>query len=208
MTPEAIAYLCQVDEKLATIIQAVGPCELVPEKKRSPFEGLVRAVANQQLSGKAAATILGRFTDLFPRKKFPAPSDVMELKDEQLTGVGFSRAKAKYIKAIAQGTLNGLVPSLQEAEQLTDDAIVERLTQLPGIGRWSVQMFLMFGLGRPDVLPIHDLGIQSGFRYTYNLRQLPKPERIHKHGERWRPYRTTASWYLWRAVDLAREKKK
>ena len=207
MTPEAIAHLKQADEKLARLIEAAGPCTLAPEKKRTPYEGLVRAVANQQLSGKAAATILGRFVALFGKNKFPTPEQVLSLEDSQLTGVGFSRAKAKYIKGIAQGAVDGLVPGRKEVEQLSDDQIIERLTQLPGIGRWSVEMFLMFGLGRPDVLPIHDLGIQSGFRYVYKLRSLPKPDRILKHSKRWAPHRTTASWYLWRAVDLAKQEK-
>jgi DNA-3-methyladenine glycosylase II len=206
MTPEALAHLCAVDPRLAKVIEAVGECGLVPDAKRSPFESLVRAIANQQLSGKAAATILGRFIALFPGRKFPRPEDVVVLNDSILTGVGFSRAKVSYIKAIAAGAMDGRIPSRKEIQKLSDEEIIERLTELPGIGQWSAQMYLMFSLGRPDVLPIHDLGIQAGFRHVYNLRERPKPERILKAGEKWKPHRTTAAWYLWRAVDLEKLK--
>ncbi|MDA1273599.1 MAG: DNA-3-methyladenine glycosylase [Verrucomicrobia bacterium] len=195
------------DPAFAMLIDQVGPFSLKPEKKRSPFEALVRAVAHQQLNGKAATTILGRFINLFGDAAFPSPKQVEEIEFEELRRIGFSRAKAGYVKAIAQAALTGIVPGRKEIEVLEDEAIIERLTQIKGVGRWSVEMFLMFGLGRPDVLPIHDYGVRNGFAIVYRKRKLPTPAQVQKHGERWRPHRTTAAWYLWRAVDLARETK-
>jgi len=199
--------LTEGDPAFAKLIDQVGPFNLKPEKRRTPFEALVRAVAHQQLNGKAANTILGRFIKLFANGTFPSPKQVEEIEFEELRSIGFSRAKAGYVKAIAQATLNGIVPDRKEIEALEDEAIIERLTQIKGIGRWSVEMFLMFGLGRLDVLPIHDYGVRNGFAIVYRKRELPTPAQLLKHGERWRPHRTTAAWYLWRAVDLARETK-
>jgi len=123
-----------------------------------------------------------------------------------ITRAGFSRAKARYVKEIARVVLEDVVPGRKEIERMVDDEIIERLTQIKGIGTWSVEMFLIFGLGRPDVLPVHDFGIRTGFSLVYKKRKLPEPEQLLKHGHCWRPYRTTAAWYLWRAVDLANGK--
>jgi DNA-3-methyladenine glycosylase II len=202
MNAAAIQHLCAADPILGALIAKVGPCDLKPDRTRSPFQALVQAVAHQQLNGKAANTILTRFKALFPKRRFPLPAQVDAIETDKITGVGFSRAKASYVKGVARAALDGLVPGRHEIEQMTDDEIVARLTQIKGIGRWSVEMFLMFGLGRPDVLPVHDYGIQQGFAIVYGKRKPPKPDQILKHGERWRPYRTTAAWYLWRAVDL------
>jgi DNA-3-methyladenine glycosylase II len=204
---DVISFLCSADVTLGAVIGRVGPCGLAPDRQRTPFQGLVQAVAHQQLNGTAAGTILKRFRGLFAHGRFPTPQEVLELEPMRLTGVGFSRAKASYIQGIARSALDGIVPTRKQIEAMTDDEIVARLTQIKGIGRWSVEMFLIFGLGRPDVLPVHDFGIQSGFKLAYGKRKHPKPEHILKHGERWRPYRTTAAWYLWRAADLANKSK-
>jgi DNA-3-methyladenine glycosylase II len=204
MNTAALNHLSNVDPILRNLIDRVGPCRLRPERRRAPYQSLVRAVAHQQLNGKAARTILSRFIALCPESAFPTPADVQQLPIERLTAVGFSRAKAGYIKAIAQGALDGTLPATRSIARWSDEDIVERLTQIRGVGRWTVEMYLMFTLGRPDVLPVHDFGIRNGFAIVYRKRVLPKPADLLRHGERWRPYRTTASWYLWRAVDLAR----
>ena len=207
MTAEVLQHLSQVDVRLGTLIALVGPCELKPDSRRTPFQALIRAVAHQQLNGKAANMILSRFIALFPGSKFPSPEAVYDVDMGKLTGIGFSRAKASYVKEIARARLDGLLPGRKELKQMGDEEIVERLTQIKGIGRWSVEMFLIFSLGRPDVFPVHDFGVQQGFAIVYNKRKLPKPDQLLKHGEQWRPYRTTAAWYFWRAADLKKSKK-
>ena len=201
MNPAALEHLSNVDPILGALISKVGPCGLKPAKRRSPFQALVQAVAHQQLNGKAAKTILARFISLFPQTRFPSPQEVHNLDLAKLTSVGFSRAKATYVKEIARCALENIVPIRSEIERMPDAEIIQRLTQIKGIGQWSVEMILIFGLGRPDVLPIHDYGIQQGFAKTYKKRKLPKPDQILKYGECWRPHRTTAAWYLWRALD-------
>ncbi len=145
---------------------------------------------------------MGRFHALFPNISHPTAEQVLAVEDLALRGVGFSRPKISYIKDLASKTLSGIVPTHDEVAALDDETLITRLTEIKGIGRWTVEMLLIFKMGRMDVLPIHDLGIQKGFQLTYGKRKLPKPEAIEKYGERWRPYRTIASWYLWRAVDL------
>lgn len=199
---KAASHLAKIDPALGRIIEATGPVTLVPDEVRTPFYALLRAIAHQQLSGKAAETIMGRFHALFPNVLHPAPEQVLAIEDLVLRGVGFSRPKVSYIKDLATKTLAGVVPTHDEVGALDDEALITRLTEIRGIGRWTVEMLLIFKMGRMDVLPIHDLGIQKGFQITYGKRKLPKPETILKYGERWRPYRTIASWYLWRAVDL------
>jgi DNA-3-methyladenine glycosylase II len=203
---KAAAHLSRIDPDLGRVIKATGPVLLVPDEARTPFYALLRAIAHQQLSGRAAETIMGRFHELFPNVPHPAPDQVLALEDTILRGVGFSRPKIKYIKDLAARALAGHVPTHDEIHTLSDEQLIERLTEIKGIGQWTVEMLLIFKLGRMDVLPIHDLGIQKGFMITYRKRRLPKPETILKFGERWRPYRTIASWYLWRAVDLAANK--
>ena len=203
---KAAAHLSKIDPDLGRVIKATGPVLLVPDEARTPFYALLRAIAHQQLSGRAAETIMGRFHDLFPNVPHPTPEQVLAVEDLVLRGVGFSRPKISYIKDLATRALTGAVPTHDEILDLSDEELIERLTAIKGIGRWTVEMLLIFKLGRMDVLPIHDLGIQKGFMITYRKRKLPKPETILKFGERWRPYRTIASWYLWRAVDLAANK--
>ena len=202
MTKAALKHLADVDPVMRRLIRQVGPCRLLPKTKRPPFQTLVVAVANQQLNNKAAATILGRFIKLFPGRRFPRPEDLAKVSDDAIRAAGFSWAKVAAIRDIAAKTLEGVVPTSREVALLSDDEIVERLTQVRGVGRWTVEMLLISQLGRPDVLPADDFGVRTGFRLAYRRRELPKPKELLAHGERWRPYRTTASWYLWRAVEL------
>jgi DNA-3-methyladenine glycosylase II len=202
MTAEAIQHLCDADKVLAGLIKKVGPCGLRPKRRRQPFEALVSAVTHQQLNGTAATTILNRVIALYPGKRFPAPEDLLGTPDERLRAAGLSRAKTAAMKDIADKTIAGVVPSLRAVSKMSDAEIVERLTTVRGVGPWTVEMFLMFTLGRLDVLPVTDYGVRKGFAVTYGLRELPTPKELLAHGERWRPHRTTASWYLWRALEL------
>lgn len=204
---KAARHLTTIDPALGRIIEAAGPVGLVPDAERTPFYALLRAIAHQQLSGKAAETIMGRFHALFPNVAHPSPEQVLGTEDIALRQVGFSRPKISYIKDLANKTLSGIVPTHDEVATLEDEELITRLIEIKGIGRWTVEMLLIFKMGRMDVLPAHDLGIQKGFQLTYGKRKLPRPETILKYGERWRPYRTIASWYLWRAVDLAKNSK-
>lgn len=206
MTPEAHAHLSKADPVLRRLIKQAGPCELKPNRRRSPYEALVRAVAHQQLNGTAAETITGRFLALFPGSRFPAPEDLAAVTDDQIRAAGFSRAKVAAIRDITARARDGTVPTRRVIARWSDDAIVAQLSECRGVGRWTVEMFLMFTLARPDVLPGDDFGVRNGFRLAYGLEAMPTPKSLLEFGERWRPYRTTASWYLWRAVDLARAK--
>jgi len=200
MTPEALRHLSKSDPVLKRVIRAVGPCLLQPQA-RSPFESLVRAVAHQQLHGKAAESILRRFIELFPGRKFPKPAELWAVSDDAIRAAGFSRSKIAAIRDIGEKTLSGVVPGPRAIRNLSDDEIIERLTTVRGVGRWTVEMLLIFQLGRPDVLPADDFGVRNGFRRAYGLPEMPKPKELLQHGDRWRPFRTTASWYLWRAAD-------
>lgn len=204
MSPAALEHLRAQDPVMAGLIARLEPCELKPIPRRSPFESLVRAVAHQQLHGKAADTILKRFIALVPGRRFPRPEDVLKLSEESLRAAGFSRGKIAAIHDIARRTIAGVVPTGRTLSQWSDDEIVERLTQCRGIGRWSVEMLLIFKLARPDVLPVDDFGVRDGFRAAYGRATAPKPKELLEFGERWRPHRTTASWYLWRAADQAK----
>ena len=207
MTPAAHKHLSKRDPVLRRLIREHGKCDLAPEKRRSPFQSLVQAVAHQQLNGTAANTILMRFIKLFPGHRFPKPEDLANVTDEQIRACGFSFAKIKAIRDIAEKTLSGMVPSSREIVKLSDDEIIERLTEVRGVGRWTVEMLLIFQLGREDVLPAADFGVRNGFRIAYKKRELPKPKALLAHGKRWRPHGTTAAWYLWRVADAARKKK-
>lgn len=207
MTPEAHKHLSGRDPVMRLLIREHGRCGLSPETRRPPFQSLVQAVAHQQLHGTAANTILARFKKLFPGRKFPRPEDLAGVTDREIRACGFSFAKIRAIRDIAEKTLSGLVPGPREIAGLSDDEIILRLTQVRGVGRWTVEMLLIFQLGRHDVLPAHDFGVRTGFRHAYNKRALPTPRDILAHGEIWRPFRTTASWYLWRAADALKEKK-
>ena len=205
MSPEAIAHLERTDRVLRRTIKQIGPCKLEPVFKRSPFESLVRAVAHQQLHANAANSILKRFVALFPRKRFPKPADVLAVPESTLRGVGFSHAKVLGIRDIAAKTVEGIVPTATRIRRLDDAEIIERLTQVRGVGRWTVEMLLIFQLGRPDVLPVDDFGVRNGFRVAYKLDKMPTPREVRDYGERWAPHRTTAAWYLWRVADASRK---
>lgn len=204
MHEDAVRHLRRADKVLARVIDRAGPCGLRPERRQSPFEALVEAVAHQQLTGKAAKTILARVKALHPQRRFPTPEDLLGTADEQLRAAGLSRAKVAAVKDIAAKALNGVVPTARSMARMDDAAIIERLIAIRGVGQWTVEMLLIFKLGRLDVLPVADYGVRTGFSFAYRRDDLPKPAELLKHGERWRPYRSIASWYLWRAVEWAR----
>jgi DNA-3-methyladenine glycosylase II len=204
VNPEARRHLSR-DPVMRGLIRAAGPCVIRPQRGRTPFQALVSAIAHQQLTGKAAATILGRFQALYGDGRYPEPGELLETPDEALRSVGFSRAKTAALKDIAARTLDGTIPPRRQLARLADEAVIERLVQVRGVGRWTVEMFLMFTLGRQDVLPVDDYGVRSGFRIAYGRSELPKPRELAEYGLRWAPYRSAAAWYLWRAVDLQRE---
>lgn len=193
------------DPVMLALVRAAGPCDIRPQRGRSPYQSLISSIAHQQLTGRAAATILGRFFALYGEGRYPEPEELLATPDESLRAVGFSRAKAAALRDLASRTLDGTVPPRATLARLPDEAIIERLTAVRGVGRWTVEMFLIFTLGRPDVLPVDDYGVRSGFRIAYRKREIPAPKRLAAFGERWAPYRSTAAWYLWRAVDLHRE---
>ena len=207
MTPAAHKHLSKRDPVLRRLIREHGKCDLVPEKRRPPFQSLVMAVAHQQLNGTAANTILTRFKKLFPGRKFPRPEDLAKVTDEQIRACGFSFAKIKSIRDIAEKTLNGIVPTSRLITKLSDDEIVARLTEVRGVGRWTVEMLLIFQLGRHDVLPADDFGVRTGFRIAYKKREMPTVKELLAFGEKWKPHRTTAAWFLWCAADAAKKKK-
>ena len=194
-----------MDRHLARVIRRVGSFPTKRQKPQHPFASLLQAIVYQQLAGAAAATIFGRVKAL-GASGFPTPEEILLLDETKLRGAGLSRQKIAAVKDLAAKTLDGTVPTLGKLRRMSEEEIHERLIQVRGIGEWSVQMFLMFRLGRPDVLPIHDLGIQKGFQLVYGHKDVPKPQFILEHGERWRPYRSIASWYLWRAADEKRAK--
>jgi DNA-3-methyladenine glycosylase II len=208
MTPEAHKHLSKRDPVLKLLIREHGKCDLVPEKRRSPFQSLVQAVAHQQLNGTAANTILARFKKLFPGKNFPCAEDLANVTDEQIRACGFSFAKIKSIRDIAEKTLNGIVPTSRQIVALSDDEIIARLTEVRGVGRWTVEMLLIFQLARPDVLPADDFGVRTGFRLAYKKREMPTVKELLAFGEKWKPHRTTAAWFLWCAADAPKTAKK
>jgi DNA-3-methyladenine glycosylase II len=207
MRPEILRHLAAADPVMRRIIRLHGDCKLVPETRRSPFQSLVQAIAHQQLNGTAAETILARFKKLFPGRRFPRPEDLAGVTDAQIRACGFSFAKIRAIRDLAEKTLSGLVPDARQIVKLSNEEIILRLTAVRGVGRWTVEMLLVFQLGREDVLPVDDFGVRAGFRHAYRKSEMPKPKELLAHGEKWRPHRTTAAWYLWRAADGAKKKK-
>jgi len=206
MSNEAIQYLSRTDKVLGQLIRKVGACTLVPKKRRSPFETLVRSVAYQQLNGTAAATILGRVQALYPGRRFPTPEDLLATSDERLRGAGLSRAKVAAIKDIAAKTVAGVLPTSPAIARMDNEEILQRLTTVRGVGPWTVEMLLIFTLGRTDVLPVTDYGVRKGFALTYGWKELPAPSELREFGKRWQPHRTTAAWYFWRALELPESK--
>jgi len=199
MSKRAITHLSS-DPVMSGLIGNHGPIRLKP-RRLPPFQSLTQAIIYQQLSGKAAGTILGRFKLLFPGTEFPVPAQVLATPPDRLRAAGLSRPKAAYILDLAQRCSLGLIPSLEDCDPLEDEALIAKFTEIKGIGRWTVEMFLIFNLGRPDVLPVHDLGVRKGFQIAYHKRKLPEPERLADFGSKWAPHRTTAARYLWLAAD-------
>src|SRR5579875_3258402 len=215
-TAEAVRALAAADPKLGRLIERAGPFTLRLPSQQSPFEALLRSILYQQLHGKAAAAIhaklLGSFEHVSGIGKHPIAQQVLECPNEQLRATGLSHNKALAIRDLAAKTVDGTVPSITRIKKMDDDAIIEHLTQVRGVGRWTVEMFLMFRLGRPDVLPVSDYVVRKGFALTFQGLKpeqkvtpdlLPKPEVMERRARKWAPWRSVASWYLWRACDLA-----
>jgi 3-methyladenine DNA glycosylase/8-oxoguanine DNA glycosylase len=192
-------HLMKADPKLNLIIKRVGPCELHAAAPRDAFEALCMSIASQQLSVKAAATIFGRFCDLFPRRK-PTPERVMTLTDDEIRAVGFSRPKVSFIKDLAARVLDGRL-DLKGLKNHPDDEVMQQLVAVKGIGRWTAEIFLMFRLGRPDILPADDLGLMNAVQRAYGLRARPDAKKLRKIGEAWKPHRSVAAWYLWQSLE-------
>lgn len=195
----ATHYLASLDPDWARHIQATGPCLHRATPEREPYEALVRAIAYQQLHARAAEAILCRLLALFPGQPFPAPAQLLALSPEALRGCGFSASKLATLQGIAQASLQGIVPSRDEAQELSDDALIARLVTLRGVGRWTVEMLLIYCLGRSDILPVDDFGVREGYRRLKGLDKAPTPAQMRSLGGAWSPYRTVAAWYLWRA---------
>ena len=200
---EATRHLSSKDEKLATLIAETAQFQTDMDAAQSPYEALMESIAYQSISGKAAATIFARIRALGANGRPPTPEQMLKLGTTTLRKAGLSGAKVLAMKDLAQKTIEGTVPTREQAEKLSDAELIERLDSVRGIGAWTVEMFLIFNLGRPDVLPIHDLGVKKGWSVTYGKKHMPKPKELLAFGERWRPYRTIASWYMWRAFERA-----
>ncbi|MGB8411598.1 MAG: DNA-3-methyladenine glycosylase [Candidatus Binatus sp.] len=196
---KARMHLSKADPVLARIIAEVGALGIQPRRER--FQALVRNIIFQQLAGAAANAIYGRFVGLFPGVEFPSPQQVLAKTDAELRSVGLSEKKALYIKDLAAHVRDGKL-NFHRFHRMTDEEIVAHLTQVKGIGKWTAEIFLMFNLGRPDVMPADDLGVRNAVQRHYRMRQRPNRKRLLKHAERWRPYRTAAAWYLWRSLDI------
>jgi 3-methyladenine DNA glycosylase/8-oxoguanine DNA glycosylase len=210
----ACEHLSRVDRHLAKIIAKSGPCRWQQETTQNIFEALFESIIYQQLNGKVAATITQRVKALFPENTkrlrtrrglvaaFPTPEQILAAPEELLRSAGLSQAKMLAIRDLAAKTVDGTVPPLRQANRMSDEELIERLDTVRGIGRWTVEMLLIFRLGRPDVLPVDDYGVRKGFAKMQKLAELPKPKELLAYGERWRPYRSVASWYMWRAAEM------
>jgi DNA-3-methyladenine glycosylase II len=197
----AHTHIAATDQRLADLISRSRRYNLVPSLSVRPFDALAESIAYQQLNGKAAATIWGRVRALYPRKKYLDPRLVLATPDKKLRAAGLSRSKVAALKDLAAKTIDGTVPPGRVLVKLSDEEIIERLVAVRGIGRWTVEMLLLFDLGRPDVWPVHDYGVRKGFARVFGRRKLPTPKQLMKMGEKWRPYRSVAAWYFWRALD-------
>lgn len=196
---EAAQHLAALDPDWSRHIAAIGPCLHQATPGREPYEALVRAIAYQQLHARAAEAILGRFLALFPADDFPQPEQLLAVSPETLRACGFSASKLVTVQGIAQATLEGLVPTREQALTMADEALIERLVALRGVGRWTVEMLLIYSLGRSDILPVDDFGVREGYRRLKGLETAPTPAQMRSLGGAWRPFRTVAAWYLWRA---------
>jgi 3-methyladenine DNA glycosylase/8-oxoguanine DNA glycosylase len=210
----ACEHLSRVDRQLARIIVKSGACRLQQETTQSIFEALLESIIYQQLNGKVAATITARVKALFPENTkrlrtrrglvagFPTPEQILGASEELLRSAGLSRNKMLAIRDLAAKALDGTVPTVKQAHRMSDDELIERLTAVRGIGRWTVEMLLIFRLGRLDVLPVGDYGVRMGFAKMRKLAELPKAKELAAYGEKWKPHRSVASWYLWRAAEM------
>ena len=199
----AHAHLSRADKRLAALIERIGEFGFKLDECDSVYESLLEAIMHQSIAGKAAQAIFARIKALGSNGNCPTPEQLLRVSKRTLRKCGLSNAKVAAVRDLAQKTIDGIVPTLAQAEKMSDQELVDRMISVRGIGAWTVEMFLIFRLGRPDVLPIHDYGVQKGWALTYRKKNIPKPKELLKFGERWRPYRTVASWYMWRAVHLA-----
>ena len=195
-------HLREVDPLLGAVVERVGDCTMRPEPTQSLFAALARSIVYQQLSGRAAATILGRVHEIFAPRRTITPRDILATTPERLRAAGLSTAKTAALRDLAARTLDGTVPSMAAARRMSDEDLIERLVQIRGVGRWTVEMLLLFRPARPGVLPVSDLGIRKGSALTFGVRRLPAAVTITRRAHRWRPYRSVACWYLWRALEL------
>jgi len=200
----ATAHLAGVDKDWARLIKQVGTCGLQSISGREPYEALIRAIAHQQLHGKAAEAITGRFLALYPEVAFPAPENIIATDDSVLRACGFSATKVATIRGIVEKTVEGVVPLRSEAIEMSDEELIARLVTLRGVGRWTVEMILIFTLERPDVLPVDDFGVREGWRVLKSLEKQPRPKELAQIGLAWSPYRSVAAWYLWQAANQAK----
>jgi 3-methyladenine DNA glycosylase/8-oxoguanine DNA glycosylase len=201
-THAAVEHLRASDAVLKKVVDRIGPLGLEVNKTPSAFGALAEAIVYQQLSPRAAATIFGRVCDLFPDGgPYPEPDQVLLATDEALRGAGLSAAKLLALRDLARKTQDGTLPTLRQAMRIEDEELIERLVSVRGIGRWTAQMFLIFNLGRPDVIPVDDYGLRRGFARAFKLKELPDKQQVSSRAERWSPYRSAASWYLWRVAE-------
>ena len=199
----AVAHLSNCDPCIARLVQEAVAFDPNIDHTQSPYEALMESIAYQSISGKAAATIFARIKALGTDGRPPTPQQMLKLRKQTLRKAGLSGAKVLAMKDLAAKTIQGIVPTREDACKMSDEELVERLVSVRGIGAWTVEMLLIFNLGRPDVLPIHDLGVKKGWSVTYGKKHMPKPKELLAFGEQWRPYRTIASWYMWRAFERA-----
>jgi len=198
---KAERHLSNACPRLGDWIRNQGPCELVPVTDREPYESLVRAVAHQQLHGKAAESILKRLTNRFPSQGFPTPLQLTRMRLTSYRACGFSLAKTEAIRGIARGILAGQIPDGTAAVSMSNESLIENLIQLKGIGKWTVEMFLIFTMGRLDVMPVDDFGVRAGLMHLYELKEMPKKDQFAIRTDAWSPYRSVGAWYLWRLAD-------
>ncbi len=198
-------HIAATDPRIAALIARSLRYNIKPAPLIRPFDALAESIAYQQLSGKAAATIFGRVRALFPRGKYLDPEKILATPDESFRAAGLSRSKIAAVKDLAAKTIDGTVPSARAIARMSDEEIILRLTEVRGIGRWTVEMLLLFDLGRPDVWPVADYGVRKGFAKIFGRRKLPTPKQLMKFGEKWRPYRSVAAWYFWRALDVPKK---
>jgi len=198
-------HLANTDPRMAALIARSLPYNVKPALSIRPFDALAESIAYQQLNGKAAATIFGRVRALYPRRKYLDPEKILATPDKAFRAAGLSRNKIAALKDLAAKTIDGTVPSSRAIIRMSDEEIIARLITVRGIGRWTVEMLLLFDLGRPDVWPVDDYGVRKGFAKTFGRRKLPTPKELMKFGEKWRPYRSVAAWYFWRALDAPKK---